>query len=114
MRATLTSISPWPESLIVAGSKQDSVLTERSPAQAAASGLAARLIEEVEVLLEAFVGQSRLTVAELHALRPGDSITLDAALNRAVDLKLNNVTIARGELVAVGDNFGVRITELAE
>ena len=74
--------------------------------------LAARLIEEVS--LEAFVGEAKLTVAELNAMKPGSSLTLDAALNRAVDLKLNGVTVARGELVAVGDNFGVRLTEIAE
>lgn len=76
--------------------------------------LAARLIEEVEVSLEAYVGEARLTVAELNAMKPGSSLTLDAALNRAVDLKLNGVIVARGELVAVGDNFGVRLTEVAE
>jgi flagellar motor switch protein FliN/FliY len=76
--------------------------------------LASRLIEEVEVALEAYVGEARLSVAALHAMKPGSSVTLDAALNRAVDLKLNGVTVARGELVAVGDNFGVRLTEVAE
>lgn len=76
--------------------------------------LAARLIGEVEVSLEAYVGEAKVTVAELNAMTPGSSITLDAALNRAVDLKLNGVTVARGELVAVGDNFGVRLTEVAE
>jgi flagellar motor switch protein FliN/FliY len=76
--------------------------------------LAARLIQDVEVALEAYVGEARLTVAELNAMKPGSSITLDAALNRAVELKLNGVMVARGELVAVGDSFGVRLTEIAE
>ncbi|MGK6317900.1 FliM/FliN family flagellar motor switch protein [Sphingomonas sp. DT-204] len=76
--------------------------------------LAARLVDTVEVVLEAYVGEARLTVAELGALRPGTAVTLDAALNRAVELRLNGVMVARGELVAVGDNFGVRLTEIAE
>lgn len=76
--------------------------------------LAARLIQDVEVALQAYVGEARMTVAELNAMKPGSSITLDAALNSAVELKLNGVMVARGELVAVGDSFGVRLTEIAE
>jgi flagellar motor switch protein FliN/FliY len=88
--------------------------TEVGEVAAARPMLAARLIEEVEVALEAYVGEARMSVAALNAMKVGSSVTLDAALNRAVDLKLNGVTVARGELVAVGDNFGVRLTEIAE
>ena len=84
-----------------------------SPASAEKSG-SARLIENVEVVLEACVGAARLTVRELTALKPGETVTLDAALNQAVELRLNGVAVARGELVAVGDRFGVRLTEIAE
>ena len=78
------------------------------------SALTERLIDTVEVVLEAHIGKARLTVAELGALRPGASIALDAALDHAVELRLNGATIARGELVAIGDNFGVRLIEIAE
>lgn len=83
-------------------------------ASAAARTLAARLIENVEVELEAFVGQARMTVAELGALVANSVVTLDAPLNQAVELRLNGDAIARGELVAVGDKFGVRLSEIAE
>ena len=74
---------------------------------------AVRLIEHVEVTLDAFVGGARLTVAELNALQPGSTVKLDTALNQAVELRLNGTVVGRGELVAVGDRFGVRLTEIA-
>lgn len=76
--------------------------------------LAARMIDDVEVEIEAFVGATRMTVAELGALKPQSVVALDAPLNRAVELRLNGVVIAQGELVAVGDKFGVRLSEIAQ
>lgn len=76
--------------------------------------LAARMIDDVEVEIEAFVGGTRMTVAELGALKPQSVVTLDAPLNQAVELRLNGVVIGQGELVAVGEKFGVRLSEVAE
>lgn len=90
-------------------------VTRESPPIAAdvAGGIGKGLIDSVSVALEAFVGEARLTVADLTGLDEDSVVTLDAALNRAVELRLNGVTVARGELVAVGDNFGVRLTEIS-
>ncbi len=71
------------------------------------------IIAGVEVTLEARLGSAVLSVARLMELKAGDCIALDAELNRDVELRLNGVTVARGELVAVGDSFGVRIVEIA-
>lgn len=72
-----------------------------------------QLIDAVEVELEGFIGTARMTVAALSALEKGGVITLDATLNTAVELCLNGVAVARGELVAVDDHFAVRLTEIA-
>ena len=62
----------------------------------------------------------------IHALREGvtaalaarkaqlEQVALDAQLNSAVELTLNGVAVARGELVAVGEKFGVRLTEIVQ
>jgi flagellar motor switch protein FliN/FliY len=71
------------------------------------------LIAGVEVTLEARLGSAAMTIARLMELKAGDCVPLDAALNSDVELRLNDVTVARGELVAVGDSFGVRIVEIA-
>lgn len=80
----------------------------------AASRIDARLIDNVGVTLEAYLGGARMTVAELTALKEAAVVPLDAALNQAVELRLNGVPVARGELVAVGDKFGVRLVEMAK
>ena len=85
----------------------------KKPADAPLGQINPKLIETVNVTLEAFLGEARMTVADLTALREDSVVPLDAALNQAVELRLNGVAVARGELVAVGDSFAVRLTEIA-
>ena len=70
------------------------------------------LLGDVVVELSATLGQGTLSLAELANLKDGTVIELDAPLNGHVDLSLNGRLVARGELVSVGDNFGVRITDV--
>lgn len=93
--------------------------TEKATPSAAAATLPAnpkvnpKLIDSVEVILDAVLGKATMTVAELTALKADDVLTLDSALNASVELRLNGAPVARGELVAVGDKFAVRLTEIA-
>ncbi|WP_109807739.1 FliM/FliN family flagellar motor switch protein [Sphingosinithalassobacter portus] len=73
-----------------------------------------RLIENVSVDLEAVLGGATMRVGELASLSPGSVVPLDAALNAAVELRLNGITIARGELVAADDHFAVRLNEITQ
>ena len=72
------------------------------------------VIAGVEIVLEARLGSATMTVSELMKLKPGDSVSLNAALNRDVELVLNGKTVARGELVAIGSSFGVRLVEIVK
>jgi flagellar motor switch protein FliN len=71
------------------------------------------LLGNVDVKVETYLGETSMTVGQLNALKAGGVIKLDATLNELVELRVNGVTIAHGELVAVGDKFGVRITSVA-
>jgi flagellar motor switch protein FliN len=84
------------------------------PAETQLGKINAKLIDKVSVTLEAFLGESRMTVADLTNLKEDAVVTLDAALNQAVELRLNGVAVARGELVAVGDKFAVRLVEISK
>jgi flagellar motor switch protein FliN/FliY len=75
--------------------------------------LSAKLIEHVDVRLETYLGATAMAISTLKGLTTGSVVALDAALNEVVELRLNGVTIAHGELVAVGDKFGVRIVSIA-
>ena len=70
------------------------------------------LIKDIEVTLSVVVGRSRLTVEELFALKEGAAIKLDCAVDQPIELHLDGKLVGRGELVAVDDNFGIRITEI--
>lgn len=75
-------------------------------------GIDPSLIAGVEVRLEAVIGAATITVAELMKLEKGSSVALESSLERDVELRLNGVAVARGELVAVGDHYGVRIVDI--
>jgi flagellar motor switch protein FliN/FliY len=83
-------------------------------AAAPAASISRRLIAQVDVTLEAYIGAAHMTVGELTGLKTDAVVPLDAQLNAAVELRLNGQLVARGELVAVEDKFGVRITDLAQ
>jgi flagellar motor switch protein FliN/FliY len=94
---------------------QEEKLAKPATAKSApAPRISSKLIENVGVELHAYVGGAIMTVAELTALAPGAVIALDAQLNAAIELRLNGAAIARGELVAVGEKFGVRLTEIVQ
>lgn len=71
------------------------------------------IFREVRVALKARLGDVTVTVEELLALRNGSVLKLDRTMSELVDLYLNDAVVARGEIVAVDDNFGVRILEIA-
>jgi flagellar motor switch protein FliN len=81
---------------------------------AAPAALSARLIETVDVRVEAYLGGASASLATLTALKPGSVIELDESLAQPVELRVNGRTIARGELVSIGDRLGVRITEISK
>ena len=72
------------------------------------------MIQGLKVGLSVTLGRSELTVAELFALKEESLLTLDKGTNEPVDIYLDNRLVGRGELVVVGDNFGVRITEFGK
>ena len=76
-------------------------------------GVVRTVLDELPVTVEALLGVATVTVGELAALEPGRTFTLDATLADPVALRLNGVTIAQGELVAMGEHFAVRIQQVS-
>jgi flagellar motor switch protein FliN/FliY len=71
-----------------------------------------RLLQDVDVKLTVEIGSTRLTLRELLALGEASVIELDRDANELLDVFVNGTLIGRGEVVTVGDKFGVRMTEL--
>ena len=70
------------------------------------------LVRNVKVRLTVSVGRCQLTVQELFALKENSVLTLDSGTREPVDVLLDGKVVARGALVAVGDSFGVQISEI--
>jgi flagellar motor switch protein FliN/FliY len=72
------------------------------------------LLADVPVELSVELGRTTLSVRELTGrLGPGSVITLDKLTGDKLDIRVNDHLVARGEAVAVGDRYGIRIVELA-
>lgn len=67
---------------------------------------------DVPMVVEAILGTTELTVREVLEIGPGSVVELDRAYGEPVDLFLNGRLVARGDVVIIGDNFGVKITEI--
>ena len=70
------------------------------------------LLHDVEMELSAELGRTRMSVRELLSLSPGAVVELDRAAGSPADLLVNGRLIARGEVVVIDENFGIRITEI--
>lgn len=70
------------------------------------------LLGHVKVKLEVLLGGAEISVEKLFSLAKGDMVELDAALDAPVSLLLDGKTIARGHLMAAGDCFGLKISEI--
>ena len=71
-----------------------------------------RLLQDVDVKLTVEIGSTSLTLRELLALGETSVIELDREANELLDVFVNGTLIGRGEVVTVGEKFGVRMTEL--
>jgi flagellar motor switch protein FliN/FliY len=67
---------------------------------------------DVPVELAVEIGRTRMTIRETLALGPGSIVTLNRLAGEPVDLLVNGKPIARGEVVVIDEEFGLRVTEV--
>jgi flagellar motor switch protein FliN/FliY len=70
------------------------------------------LLMDVPLKLTVELGRTTKLVKEILALAPGSVVELDKLAGEAVDILVNEKLIAKGEVVVIDENFGVRITEI--
>lgn len=92
----------------------DLAVTLEKPAAAPAQPVNLALFDSIQVQAQVVLGQVSLNVGKLMHMTPGELVATDRLVNQPVDLVVNGIVVARGELVAVEEHFGVRITELAQ
>lgn len=84
-----------------------------TPMRTAAPGHAnLDLVHDVPLEISAVLGQTELSLREVVSMAPGSVFELDKLSTEPIDLYVNNILIARGEVVVVDDKFAVKISEL--
>ncbi|MEN3309074.1 MAG: flagellar motor switch protein FliN [Micromonosporaceae bacterium] len=101
-------LTPWPDpDPVPAGARPGGQQHVPAPGR---GGL--DLLHDVEMEVSAELGRTRMSVRELLSLAPGAVVELDRAAGSPSDLLVNGRLIARGEVVVIDENFGIRITEI--
>lgn len=70
------------------------------------------VLKDIPVTISIELGRTRMSLAELLALGPGSVVELNRMVDEPMDVLVNGTLIARGEVVVIDDNFGIRMTEV--
>lgn len=70
------------------------------------------LIMDVPLQVTVELGRTRKVIRDILELAPGSVVELDKLAGEPVDILVNGKLIAKGEVVVIDENFGVRITEI--
>ena len=73
-----------------------------------------RLLENIGVKLTVEVGRTELTIRDLLRLSEGSVIELDRLAGDPLDVLVNGTLIAKGEVVMVGERFGIRFGQIVD
>jgi flagellar motor switch protein FliN len=96
------------------GSKPGPVAFQPPPVGPAPSARGLEMLHGVIMDVTVELGRTRMSVRELLALTPGTVLELDRAAGSPADLLVNGRLIARGEVVVVDEDFGLRVTEIVD
>ena len=110
--AVAISLSPWPGAAVSYGLQPIGALAAANGHGGATPTTGLDLLHDVEMEVSAELGRTRMSVRELLSLAPGAVVELDRAAGSPADLLVNGRLIARGEVVVIDENFGLRITEI--
>tara|TARA_B110000008_G_C16421191_1_gene343946 strand:+ start:120 stop:446 length:327 start_codon:yes stop_codon:yes gene_type:complete len=73
-----------------------------------------KVLENIDVELTVEVGRTEITIRELLRLNEGSVVELDRLAGDPLDILVNNTKIAKGEVVMIGERFGVRFGEIVD
>ncbi|MCK4631952.1 MAG: flagellar motor switch protein FliN [candidate division Zixibacteria bacterium] len=70
------------------------------------------LLMDVNLPVSIELGRTKMSISDILALGPGSVVELSKLAGEPVDVMVNFKTVAKGEVVVIDENFGVRITQL--
>ncbi|BDI32764.1 hypothetical protein CCAX7_48150 [Capsulimonas corticalis] len=78
----------------------------------AANGHTYERVRDIPLEVTVELGRTQLLIRDILDLSAGSIIELDKIAGEPVDLYANGLLVARGEVIVIDDNFGVRVTEI--
>ena len=79
-----------------------------------ASGIDLGLLANVNVHMTVEVGNAQITLHDLLRLNEGSVVELDRMAGDPLDILINGTQIAKGEVVVVGEKFGIRFGDIVD
>ena len=73
-----------------------------------------RVLENIDVALTVEVGGAEIKLRELLRINEGSVIELERLAGDPLDILANGTIIAKGEVVMIGERFGIRFTEVVD
>ena len=70
------------------------------------------ILMDVNLPVSIELGHTKMSISDILSLGPGSVVELSKLAGEPVDVLVNNKAVAKGEVVVVDENFGVRITQL--
>ncbi len=71
-------------------------------------------LSDIPMELSVEIGRTHMTVGETLELAVGSVVTLERQAGQPVDLLVNGTAIARGEVIVVDEQYGLRVTEILD
>ena len=71
-----------------------------------------QMLQDVKMNLSVELGRTQINIREILQLGEGSIVQLNKLAGEPVDIFINNKCVAKGEVVVVDENFGVRVTEI--
>lgn len=85
---------------------------ELLPTQRSPEHLEIDELRDIRLSVTADLGKCRLRVRDILSLKRGSVLTLDRLAGEMADIQVNGVTLAKGEVVVLGDALHVRVAEM--
>ena len=73
-----------------------------------------RVLENIDVKLTVEVGGAEIKLRDLLRINEGSVIELERLAGDPLDILANGTIIAKGEVVMIGERFGIRFTEVVD
>lgn len=90
----------------------EQAITDGKMTSGAAPSSTLEMVEDIPVELSVEIGRAKLPIGQVLRLAQGSIVELDVLAGEPLNVYVNGILIAQGEVVVVNDKFGIRLTDV--